>query len=64
MIPTEEIQKDIKDTQREIDQYRREISALSKNAVGNRVAIYFREGRISQRKEFISKLEGILEGRK
>ena len=49
-IPTSQIERDITDTQKEIDQMRKQIDILS--------------GDIFRRKEFISDLESILEYRK
>jgi len=63
-IPTHEIEQDINETQREIDQYQKEIDALMGDRQGNKLPIYMREGKISQRKEFISNLISILEYRK
>lgn len=63
-IPTEEIEQDIKDTELEILQFQAEIDALSKNRERNRVQLYFKEGGVIQRKEFISKLKSILAYRK
>jgi hypothetical protein len=62
-IPTSEIIGDIIDTQREIDSYESELISLRKNPVENKLDIYFREGRILIRKEFIAKLEQILQYR-
>lgn len=63
-IPTEEIEKDIKDTQLEIDQFNKEIRPLRDNPVVNKMEIYIREGKISSRQEFMGKLNEILEYRK
>jgi hypothetical protein len=63
-IPTHEIEQDIKETQKEIDQYQKEIDSLIGDRQGNKVAIYMREGKISNRKDFISSLNSILEYRK
>jgi len=63
-IPTNEIEQDIAETQREIDQYEKELEALIGNRQGNKLAIYMREGKISQRKEFISNLQSILDYRR
>ena len=62
--PTIEIEQDIAETQREIDQYQNELDALMGDMQGNRLGIYMREGKISKRKEFISDLNSILEYRK
>ena len=63
-IPTNEIEQDIAETQREIDQYEKELEALIGDRQGNKLAIYMREGKISQRKEFISNLQSILDYRR
>lgn len=63
-IPTSEVEQDILDTQKEVDQLKKELDALSGNPVDNKVQIYFREGKISQRLAFISTLEQILAYRK
>lgn len=63
-IPTNEIEQDIAETQREIDQYQKELDALVSDRFGNKLAIYMREGKISQRKEFISNLQSILDYRR
>lgn len=59
-IPTSRVKQDIIDTQKEIDQYESELISLQSNPVENKLAIYFREGKILQRKDFILKLEQIL----
>lgn len=63
-IPTNEIEQDIAETQREIDQYEKELDALIGDRQGNKLAIYMREGKISQRKEFVSNLQSILDYRR
>ena len=63
-IPTSDIEFDIAETQREIVQFQKELDALIGDRKGNKLAIYMREGKISQRKEFISNLNSILEYRK
>ena len=63
-IPTEEIERDIKDTELEIEEFQTEIDALSVNRERNRVELYIREGKIIQRRDFVSKLKSILEYRK
>jgi hypothetical protein len=63
-IPTSEIELDIAETQREIDQYQKELDALIGDRQGNKLAIYMREGKISQREEFVSNLNSILKYRK
>ena len=60
-IPTNEIEQDIAETQREVDQYQKELDALVGDRVGNKLSIYMRVGKISQRKEFISNLQSILD---
>lgn len=63
-ILTHEIEQDINITQREVNQYQKELDALSGNIQNNRLAIYIREGKISKRKEFIDNLQSILDYRK
>jgi hypothetical protein len=63
-IPTSDIEFDIAETQREIDQFQKELDALIGDRQGNKLAIYMREGKISQRTEFVSNLNSILEYRK
>jgi hypothetical protein len=63
-IPTDEIVRDIADTQREVDDYQEEKVILMRNPPENRVRIYMLEGKISQRENFISTLKQILEYRK
>jgi len=63
-ISDEEIQQDIDNTQREVDQYEKELEALRGNLIVNRVQIYMTEGRILKRKEFIEKLNSIKSYRK
>jgi hypothetical protein len=63
-IPTSEIELDIAETQREIDQYQKELDALIGDRQGNKLAIYMRKGKISQREEFVSNLNSILKYRK
>ena len=63
-IPTNEIEQDIAETQREIDQYEKELDALIGDRQGNKLAIYMREGKISQRKEFVGNLQSILDYRR
>lgn len=62
-ISDDEIKQDIKDTQDEIDIYRKELEILMKNPVENKADIYMREGRISSRQHFINQLKEILEYR-
>lgn len=54
---------DIADTQREIDQYQRELEAFAGDKQKNRTAIYLAEGNITKREEFIKQLRLILEYR-
>ena len=63
-ILTSDIELDIAETQREIDQYQKELNALIRDRQGNKLAIYMREGKISQREEFVSNLNSILKYRK
>ena len=63
-ISTSDIEMDIAETQREIDQYQKELDALIGDMQGNKLAIYMREGKISKRTEFISNLNSILKYRK
>jgi len=63
-ILTSDIELDITETQREIDQYQKELDALIGDRQGNKLAIYMREGKISKRTEFISNLNSILKYRK
>lgn len=62
-ISTEEIRKDLSDTQREKEQFEKELTALEGNRQGNKLQIYMTEGKISQRQEFINKLNQVLEYR-
>lgn len=64
MIPTSEIQADIDITKKEIDDFEKELTALRENPTENKVEIYFREGKILKRKEFVDELIQILEYRK
>lgn len=59
-IPTSEIMNDIEITRSEIQQYESELKALRGNPMENRVQIYFREGKIKIRQDFITKLTEIL----
>lgn len=63
-IPTSEIETDIIETQKEIDQYQAELNSLVSDRVGNKLPIYMREGKISTRKDFIDDLNSILDYRK
>lgn len=64
-IPTETIQKDINDTQREIEQLKREHEGYK--LIGDKMSIFKADNRLIQIKErqrFIDKLETILKVRK
>ena len=63
-IPTSEIITDVADTEREIQDFQDEKDILMRNPHDNKVRIYMLEGKISQREEFIKKLNKILEDRK
>lgn len=52
-IPLSEIERDIVDTQAEIDQYERELVANSGDPVKNRLPIYMAEGNIAQRRTLL-----------
>jgi len=62
-IPTEEVIQDIKDTQKEVDDFRDEEAVLMRNPQDNRVKIYMLEGKISQREKFIKQLNVLLSER-
>lgn len=62
-IPTSEIESDLRITEREINQFQKEIDAMSSDRKTNRVGIYMREGKISQRRSFIESLQSILDYR-
>jgi len=62
-ISTREIEVDILDTQAEIDQYQKEIEAMSSDKQNNKLEIYMREGKISARRDFINTLNSILDYR-
>ena len=59
-IPLEEMLEDLRITNEEIAQYYAENDVLSKDRERNRVAIYMNEGRIGQRRKFVSELEQII----
>lgn len=63
-IPTEQIISDIEITEKEIKDYIDMNRILMHNQQENRVKIYFNEGNILKREEFINKLKQILEERK
>jgi len=62
-IPIDEMLTDIADTEREIKDFQDEKDILMRNPVDNKVRIYMLEGKISQREEFVNKLNQILEYR-
>ena len=62
-IPTSEILQDINDTQKEIDQYEKELDSLLENRSENKLDIYMREGKVSTRKDFVKKLNSIIDYR-
>lgn len=62
-IPTEEVKEGIRVTEQELYQLRNELKILEKNPQENRLEIYKRCGKISQRVEFIEKLNFILKYR-
>ena len=59
-IPLEEMLQDLKDTQKEIEQFYDEIEVLSKDRERNKLAIYINEGRIGQHREFEMQLKRII----
>jgi len=63
-IPTKEILQDIADTQKEIGDYSDEQKVLMRNPQENKVKVYILKGRISGRKEFIDKLNQVIEYRR
>ena len=62
-ISVDEIKKDFADTEREIKDFEDENDILLKNPQQNKVRIYFNEGCIKQRKDFINELRQIIEYR-
>lgn len=60
MITKQGIIRDISDTQKEIDDYEEQRSVLMENPQDNKVRIYMLGGHISQREDFIRKLNSIL----
>ena len=62
-IPTSEIRQDIAATKREIDQYQKELDAFMGDRQNNKMAIYITEGKILNRKDFINKLQLVLDYR-
>jgi hypothetical protein len=59
-IPLEEMLQDLKDTQKEIEQFYEEIDVLSKDRERNKLAIYINEGRIGQHRGFEMQLKRII----
>ena len=62
-ISSLEVNQDITDTQREIDNYRDELQVVERNPAENKVQIYMLQGKIHKREEFIEGLIAILAGR-
>ena len=62
-ITDETIKDDIMYTNAEIEDIETELSLLKMNPLRNKVDIYMRKGKISERKSFIEKLESILDYR-
>ena len=62
-VSTQEIEVDIVDTEKEIKDFQDEKEVLMRNPPENKVRIYFLEGKISQRQDFVDKLNQILEYR-
>jgi hypothetical protein len=63
-LPTTEIELDISIAEKEINSYEKELEILRNNPTENKLAIYMRQGKIAIRKDFIEKLNQILEYRK
>lgn len=59
-IPIEEMLEDLRITNKEIQQFEEEINILKKDYKRNKLAIYFNEGRIIQRRSFVEKLEQLI----
>ena len=59
-IPLEEMLEDLRITQKEIKEYEDENEVLFKNYQRNRTQIYLNDGRILQRKNFVTQLEKII----
>ena len=59
-IPLDEMFEDLKTTEKEIDQLRKENDILRKNYQKNRVAIQMNEGRILQRQDFVERLQKLI----
>lgn len=62
-IPTSEIESDIADTEREIQDLQDEEKVLLRNPIQNKVRLYMIGGHISSRRTFIQKLQKIIEAR-
>lgn len=63
-IPTNEIERDIADTRREVEQMEREVEGY--RLIGDKMSLFRADARLSgikQRQEFIEKLEAILQVR-
>lgn len=58
-IPTDEIIKDIKDTEKEVTDYEDELEVLMRNPRENKLRIYMIEGNLLKHREFIIKLNEI-----
>ena len=54
-----EVEQDLVETQKELDQFEDEYRVLSKDPYRNKVALYMLSGNISKRKEFIYKVTQI-----
>jgi hypothetical protein len=63
-ISDQEMLDDIKDTEREIKNFKSQVSILIKNRADNKLPIYIAEGRILRREAFIKNLQALLEFRK
>jgi hypothetical protein len=59
-IPLEEMLEDLRITKKEIKEYEDENEVLFKNYQRNRTQIYLNDGRILQRKNFVTQLEKII----
>jgi len=62
-IPTSEIEQDIRDTEREIKDMEDELEVLMRNPPEHKVRIYFLNGGLSKRRNFVARLQEILEYR-
>ena len=62
-IPTGQIQRDIDDTQKEIDDFEGHLKIWHENPAANKLEIYMAEGKVSQRESFIEKLQSIVDYR-